>query len=99
MGGKVLIPTAAHERNLIAARLAADVCGRPTFVLARTDAESAKLITADVDDRDREFVTGERTAEGFFRVKPGTGLAHCIKRAIALPNYAGLLCSDTSTPN
>ena len=61
MGGKVLIPTAAHERNLIAARLAADVCGVPTFVLARTDAESAKLITSDVDERDREFITGERT--------------------------------------
>src|SRR6266850_1544251 len=73
MGGKVLIPTAAHERNLIAARLAADVCGTPTFVLARTDAESAKLITADVDERDREFITGERTAEGFYRLKPGTG--------------------------
>src|SRR6202171_3514536 len=81
MGGKVLIPTAAHERNLIAARLAADVCGTPTFVLARTDAESAKLITADVDERDREFITGERTAEGFYRLKPGTGLAHCIKRS------------------
>src|SRR5690242_12117204 len=66
MGGKVLIPTAAHERNLIAARLAADVCGTPTFVLARTDAESAKLITADVDERDREFITGrseEHTSE------------------------------------
>ncbi len=59
MGGKVLIPTAAHERNLIAARLAADVCGTPTLVLARTDAESAKLITSDVDERDREFITGE----------------------------------------
>src|SRR6476619_1984034 len=79
MGGKVLIPTAAHERNLIAARLAADVCGTSTFVLARTDAESAKLITADVDERDREFITGERTPEGFYRLKPGTGLAHCIK--------------------
>src|SRR6516162_6778800 len=76
MGGKVLIPTAAHERNLIAARLAADVCGTPTFVLARTDAESAKLITADVDERDHEFITGERTAEGFYRLKPGTGLAY-----------------------
>ena len=84
MGGKVLIPTAAHERNLIAARLAADVCGTPTFVLARTDAESAKLITADVDERDREFITGERTAEGFYRLKPGTGLAHCIKRGIVV---------------
>ena len=99
MGGKVLIPTAAHERNLIAARLAADVCGMPTFVLARTDAESAKLITSDVDERDREFITGERTAEGFFRLKPGTGLAHCIKRGIAFANYADLLWWETSTPN
>ncbi len=99
MGGKVLIPTAAHERNLIAARLAADVCGTPTFVLARTDAESARLITADVDERDREFITGERTAEGFFRLKPGTGLAHCIKRGIAFAKYADLLWWETSTPN
>src|SRR2546423_5604662 len=99
MGGKVLIPTAAHERNLIAAGLAADVCGPPTFVLARTDAESAKLITADVDERDREFITGERTAEGFFRLKPGTGLAHCIKRGIAFAKYADLLWWETSTPN
>src|SRR5947207_3017959 len=99
LGGKVLIPTAAHERNLIAARLAADVCGTPTFVLARTDAESAKLITADVDERDREFITGERTAEGFFRLKPGTGLVHCIKRGIAFAKYADLLWWETSTPN
>src|SRR3984957_20334506 len=99
MGGKVLIPTAAHERNLVAARLAADVCGTPTFVLARTDAESAKLITADVDERDREFITGERTPEGFFRLKPGTGLAHCIKRGIAFARYADLLWWETSTPN
>src|SRR3979490_575412 len=99
MGGKVLIPTAAHERNLIAARLAADVCGTPTFVLARTDAESAKLITADVDERDREFITGERTPEGFFRLKPGTGLAHCIKRGISFAKYADLLWWETSTPN
>src|SRR6266704_3715738 len=99
MGGKVLIPTAAHERNLIAARLAADVCGTPTFVLARTDAESAKLITSDVDERDREFITGERTAEGFFRLKPGTGLAHCIKRGIAFAKYADLLWWETSHPD
>src|SRR3981189_2304344 len=99
LGCKVLIPTAAHERNLIAARLAADVCGTPTFVLARTDAESAKLITADVDERDREFITGERTAEGFYRLKPGTGLAHCIKRGIAFAKYADLLWWETSTPN
>ncbi len=91
MGGKVLIPTAAHERNLIAARLAADVCGVPTLVLARTDAESAKLITSDIDERDREFITGERTAEGFFRLKEGTGLAHCIKRGIAFARHADLI--------
>ena len=99
MGGKVLIPTAAHERNLIAARLAADVCGTSTFVLARTDAESAKLITSDVDERDREFITGERTAEGFYRLQPGTGLAHCIKRGIAFAKYADLIWWETSTPN
>src|SRR5262245_6849306 len=99
MGGKVLIPTAAHERNLIAARLAADVCGTSTFVLARTDAESAKLITSDVDERDREFITGERTAEGFYRLKPGTGLAHCIKRGIAFAKYTDLIWWETSTPN
>src|SRR3979411_86259 len=98
-GGKVQIPSAAHERNLIAARLAADVCGTPTFVLARTDAESAKLITADVDERDREFITGERTAEGFFRLKPGSGLAHCTKRGIDVANSADLLWGETSTPN
>src|SRR5437899_2230473 len=80
-------------------QVAADVCGTPTFVLARTDAESAKLITADVDERDREFITGERTAEGFFRLKPGTGLAHCIKRGIAFAKYADLLWWETSTPN
>jgi isocitrate lyase len=99
MGGKVLIPTAAHERNLIAARLAADVCGTPTFVMARTDAESARLITSDVDERDHEFITGERTAEGFYRLKPGTGVDHCIKRGIAFGKYADLLWWETSTPN
>src|ERR1700737_4041691 len=98
-GGKGLIPTAAHRANLMAGARAADVCGTPTFVLARTDAESAKLITADVDERDREFITGERTAEGFFRLKPGTGLAHCIKRGIAFAKYADLLWWETSTPN
>ena len=99
MGGKVLIPTAAHERNLTAARLAADVCRVPTLVIARTDAESAKLITSDVDERDREFITGERTAEGFYRLKPGTGLAHCIRRGLAFARYADLLWWETSTPN
>jgi isocitrate lyase len=98
MGGKVLIPTAAHERNLTAARLAADVCGVPTLVVARTDAESAKLITSDIDERDREFITGERTAEGFYRLKPGTGLAHCIKRGLAYAPVADLLWWETSHP-
>ena len=83
LGGKVLIPTQAAIRNLDAARLAADVCGVPTIIVARTDAESAKLITSDVDERDRPFLTGERTAEGFFRLKDGTGLDHCIARGLA----------------
>ena len=99
LGGKVLISTAAHERNLVAARLAADVCGVPTLVIARTDAESARLLTTDVDERDREFVTGERTAEGFYRLKPGTGLAHCIKRGLAFARYADMLWWETSHPN
>jgi isocitrate lyase len=99
LGGKVLIPTAAHERNLTAARLAADVCGVPTLVMARTDAESARLITSDIDERDREFVTGERTAEGFYRLKPSTGLAHCIKRGLAFAPLADLLWWETSQPN
>jgi isocitrate lyase len=99
LGGKVLIPTAAHERNLTAARLAADVCGVPAVVMARTDAESAKLITSDIDERDREFITGERTAEGFYRLKNGTGLAHCIKRGLSFARYADLLWWETSTPN
>jgi isocitrate lyase len=99
LGGKVLIPSAAHERNLVAARLAADVCATPTVVMARTDAESAKLITSDVDERDREFITGERTAEGFYRLKSGTGLAHCISRGLAFARYADLLWWETSTPN
>jgi isocitrate lyase len=100
MGGKVLIPTAAHERNLIAARLAADVMGVPTLVVARTDAESAKLITSDVDERDRQFIEPDsRTAEGFYRLKEGTGLAHCIARGIAFADYADLLWWETSHPN
>ena len=99
MGGKVLIPTAAHERNLMAARLAADVCRVPTLVIARTDAESARLITTDVDERDREFITGERTSEGFHRLKAGTGLAHCIKRGLSFARYADMLWWETSHPN
>jgi isocitrate lyase len=98
MGGKVLIPTAAHIRNLVAARLAADVMGVPTLVVARTDAEAAKLITSDIDERDRPFViAGERTAEGFYRVR--NGLEPCIARAIAYAPYADLIWCETSTPN
>lgn len=99
LGGKVLIPTQAHIRNLDAARLAADVCGVPTILVARTDAESAKLITSDVDERDREFLTGERTTEGFFRLKDGTGVDHCIKRGLAFAEHADLLWWETSNPN
>jgi isocitrate lyase len=99
LGGKVLIPTQAHIRNLNAARLAADVCGVPTVLVARTDAESAKLITSDVDERDHEFLTGERTPEGFFRLKEGTGVDHCIKRGIAFAEHADLLWWETSHPN
>jgi isocitrate lyase len=99
LGGKVLIPTQAAIRNLDAARLAADVCGVPTILVARTDAESAKLITSDVDERDRQFITGERTAEGFFRLKDGTGLDHCIARGLAFAPHADLLWFETSHPN
>lgn len=99
LGGKVLIPTAAHIRNLNAARLAADVMGTPTLVVARTDAESATLMTSDVDERDRPFITHERTPEGFYRLRPGTGLAHCIARGLAYAPYADLLWWETSTPN
>ncbi len=99
LGGKVLIPTAAHIRNLNAARLAADVMGVPTLIIARTDAESARLITSDVDRRDRPFITGDRTSEGFFCLKPDTGLAHCIARGLAYAPYADVLWWETSKPN
>jgi isocitrate lyase len=98
MGGKVLIPTAAHIRNLVAARLAADVMGVPTLVIARTDAEAAKLIVSDIDERDRAFVVpGERTAEGFYPVR--NGLEACIARAIAYAPYADLIWCETSKPD
>ena len=97
LGGKVLIPTSQHIRTLNAARLAADVCGTPTLVVARTDAQSATLITSDVDERDRRFVTGERTAEGFYRVTGG--MAACIARGLAYAPYADLLWMETSTPD
>ena len=100
MGGKVLIPTQAQERNLIAARLAADVSGVPTLVVARTDAESARLLTSDVDHRDHEFLaSSERTAEGFYRLRGDCGVEHCIKRSLAFAKYADLLWWETSRPN
>jgi isocitrate lyase len=99
LGGKVLIPTQAAIRNLDAARLAADVCGVPTILVARTDAESAKLITSNVDERDLPFITGERTPEGFYRLKDGTGLDHCIARGLAFAPHADLLWFETSHPN
>jgi len=100
LGGKVLIPTTAHERNLVAARLAADVMGVPTITVARTDAESAKLITSDVDERDRPFIEeNSRTPEGFYRLKDGTGLDHCIARGLAFADIADLLWWETSHPN
>jgi len=99
LGGKVLIPTQAHIRNLDAARLAADVMGVPTVICARTDAESAMLMTSDIDARDHQFLTGERTPEGFFRLKPGTGVDHCIARGLAFAPHADLLWWETSKPN
>ena len=99
LGAKVLIPSQAAIRNLDAARLAADVCGVPTILVARTDAESAKLITSDVDERDRPFLTGERTPEGFYRLKDGTGLDHCIARGLAFAEHADLLWWETSHPD
>ena len=99
MGGKVLIPVQQHIANLNAARLAADTAGVPTLIIARTDAESAKLITSDVDERDRPFLTGERTQEGFFRLDPGESFERCVIRGLAFAEYADLLWMETSTPN
>ena len=100
LGGKVLIPTQAHERNLTAARLAADVMGTPTLIVARTDAESAQLITSDIDERDHAFIEREdRTVEGFYRLKTGTGLDHCIARGLSYAPYADLLWWETSHPD
>jgi isocitrate lyase len=97
LGGKVLIPTGQHIRTLNAARLAADVCGVPSIIIARTDAQAAKLITSDLDSRDREFVTGERTIEGFYRVR--NGIEACISRGLAYAPYADLLWMETSLPD
>jgi isocitrate lyase len=97
LGGKVLIPAGQHIRTLNAARLAADVCRVPTLIVARTDADAATLITTDVDERDRPFLTGERTAEGFYRVR--NGLEPCIARGLAYAPYSDLLWMETSTPD
>jgi isocitrate lyase len=97
LGGKVLIPTGQHIKTLNAARLAADVAGVPSLVIARTDAHAATLLTSDVDERDKKFVTGERTAEGFYRVRNGTGA--CIARGLAYAPYSDLLWMETSTPD
>jgi isocitrate lyase len=97
LGGKVLVPTGQFIRTLVAARLAADVQGVPTVLVARTDADSARLVTSDVDPRDREFLTGERTVEGFFGFRGG--LASAIARARAYAPYADVLWCETSTPD
>src|SRR6202040_501449 len=100
LGGKVLIPTSQHERSLAAARLAADTMGVPTVIVCRTDAESARLITSDVDERDRPFIEPDsRTPEGFFRLKEGTGLQHCIARGLSFAESADLLWWETSQPD
>jgi isocitrate lyase len=99
LGGKVLVPISQHIRTLNAARLAADVEGVPTVLLCRTDAESAQLLTSDVDERDRPFITGERTPEGFFRIKPGVGKQYAIARSLAYAPYADLLWWETSDPD
>ncbi|WP_449374490.1 isocitrate lyase [Arthrobacter psychrolactophilus] len=97
LGGKVLIPTAQHIRTLNAARLAADVCDVPSVIVARTDAEAATLITSDVDDRDKPFITGERTPEGFYTVR--NGIDPCIARGLAYAPHADLIWMETGTPD
>ncbi|HAY3561408.1 TPA: isocitrate lyase [Elizabethkingia meningoseptica] len=97
LGGKVLVPTQEAINKLIAARLAADVCGTPTVIIARTDADAADLLTSDIDDRDKPFITGERTSEGFFKVN--AGVPQAIARGLAYAPYADLLWMETSHPN
>ena len=97
LGGKVLVPTSEAIQKLVAARLAADVLGVPTLIMARTDANSAHLLTSDIDPRDREFVTGERTPEGFFHIRGG--LDSAIARGLAYAPYADLIWCETSEPN
>jgi isocitrate lyase len=97
MGGKVLVPTVQHIRTLNAARLAADICDVPTLIVARTDSLGANLLTSDVDERDARFATGDRTAEGFYRITPGADAA--IARSLAYAPYCDLLWVETSTPD
>lgn len=97
MGGKVLVPTQEACQKLTAARLAADVMGVPTIVLARTDAEAANLVTSDFDENDKPFLTGERTQEGFYRVK--NGLEQAISRGVAYAPYADLVWCETGVPD
>src|SRR5437016_7111159 len=97
LGGKVLVPTSEAIQKLVAARLAADVMGVPTLLLARTDANSAQLLTSDVDPRDHAFLTGERTSEGFFCIRGG--LDSAISRAMSYAPYADLIWCETSEPN
>lgn len=97
MGGKVLVPTREAVSKLVSARLAADVMGVPTVLVARTDAEAADLVTSDVDDNDKPFVTGERTVEGFFRTRPG--LEQSISRGLAYAPYADLIWCETGKPD
>ena len=97
LGGKVLVPTQEAINKLIAARLAADVMGVPTLIIARTDADAANLITSDIDDRDKKFITGERSSEGFFYVK--NGLEQGIDRGLSYAPFADLIWMETSTPD
>src|SRR5258706_1016550 len=97
MGGKVLVPTQEAVQKLVAARLAADVAGVPTILLARTDAEAANLVTSDVDENDKPFITGDRTAEGFYRVK--NGLEQAISRGVAYAAYADMGWCETGNPD
>ncbi|PMC40344.1 isocitrate lyase [Bacillus sp. UMB0899] len=97
LGGKVLLPTQTAVKNLISARLAADVMGVPTIIIARTDADAADLITSDVDPRDHEFITGKRTLEGFYRTR--AGIDQAISRGLSYAPYADLIWCETSEPN
>ncbi|HEY0836187.1 MAG TPA: isocitrate lyase [Azospirillum sp.] len=101
LGGKVLIPTQQHIRTLNAARMGADVCGTSTLVIARTDAESAQLITSDIDERDHPFIDFDagRTTEGFYQLKKGLGVEHCIARGLSYAPYSDLMWWETSKPN